>query len=237
MTLTSSQLLDIDPLVQTVATEYGRKFWKFGLESPDVAQELWVWVVQHPTKVTGWMAEENGHRPLLTTLRNEAKRHGMAAKASVLGYSLDDLAFYSRGEISVLLDAMFDDEAWVEPPATEPGSRRGGDPATGGNWLATLADVSRAFEQLPDAERSLLTLFHRDGESNRQVAEMLGVSEQATSKRHAKALEKLHRLLGGHKPKWTHDPVDCECSEYVGTRRAMSNAAARAKTEHQYDED
>ncbi|HET6917252.1 MAG TPA: hypothetical protein VFH56_14255 [Acidimicrobiales bacterium] len=231
---------DYEPLSAAIAAEYARKFRRYGAETADVWQELRLWLASHPGKLAEWEALEDEKattKMVARTLRNHASLCCQELKAQVLGYSLRDLVWYARGELSVLLDHMFDQESWSNPPEQDGEKRRGGDPATGNNWLATLSDVSRAFDQLKDADRDLLYLYHRDGKTNVDLARRRGVSEQAQSRMHHRALGRLLDLLGGEKPRNTHDQTDCECSEYVGTRRVVSNAGARAMTENQYDED
>lgn len=226
----------IYPIVESVATDFGRKFWRYGIDSNDIGQSLWEWCLKHPNKLDTWLSEDNGERPLVVTLRNEALRLGVEAKASYLGYSAEDLSWYSKKELQkVLLPAIFDEEAWTEPPVSEDAGRSGRDPATGGNWVALLADVSRAFSGLSFEDQAMLRAFHQDGRTNKLMAEMTGVSEQAMSRQHARAIGRLHRLLGGDRPRSTHDS-ECECGQYVGGRRAISNAAARAAQEGYYEE-
>ncbi len=99
-----------------------------------------------------------------------------------------------------------------------------------------MADLSRGFSRLSAPDQSLLSAFHKDGMTNVMLAELNDVTPQAMSARHHKVLARLQKLLGGDRPQNTHEDP-CECEPFVGTRRVVSNAAARARTENQYDED
>lgn len=232
-------MTEFESILVPIAADFARKFGRYGTELDDVAQELRIWVFRHPEKIATWEGE---HEPwdvdklVARSLRHEANRYCQQIKAQSVGYSYDDLAWYSRGELKVLLDAMFDREAWTEPPVSESGGRSRRDPATGGNWIAMLADVAQAFDRLSERDRNLLRVFHEHRVPNVTLADREGVSPQAMSAKHQKALDRLLRLMGGERPRNTHDEPECECEQYLGTRRVISNAAARAAQDNYYEE-
>ena len=53
------------------------------------------------------------------------------------------------------------------------------------------AALREALEALPDESREILTLFYREGQSVRQVAELLGLAEDAAKKRLSRARARL----------------------------------------------
>lgn len=55
--------------------------------------------------------------------------------------------------------------------------------------------VAEAIEKLPDQERTLLTLYYYQELSLEDVGKHLGLSKSWTSRLHARAIEKLGRLL------------------------------------------
>jgi len=55
--------------------------------------------------------------------------------------------------------------------------------------------VRDAILKLPDAERTLLTLYYFKEMSLQEVGEHMGLSKSWTSRRHAQAIEKLSRIL------------------------------------------
>lgn len=228
---------DYEPITLPIAAEYARKFRRYGVETADVAQELRIWLVKHPGKIEQWESEEEGaDKPVARALRNEASRFCQESKAQYLGYSVEDLSWFAKGEVKALLPSLFDHDAWTEPPVSDEGGRSSKAPAEGGNWVATLADLSRAFDQLPLEDQSLLKAFHEEGYSNILLAELYDITPQAMSRRHDKAVGRLHKLLGGDRPRYTHDTPDCECGQVTGSRRVVSNAAARAAQENYYEE-
>lgn len=228
---------DYEVIATPIASEFARRYRRFGAEVDDLLQEMRIWLATHPQKIADWTDEdpESVDKRVARSLRNEAKDYCEKIKAQSLGYHTDDLSWYSRNELKSILDVLFDQEAWTSPPVPEDGGRRVGDPATGGNYLAMLADVAQGFDKLPTDDRELLLKLHRDGSTTVDIAKGAGVSQQSVSASRHRALKRLLDILGGDRP--GHDRSRCECSEYVGTRRAMSNAAARAAIENQYQED
>lgn len=225
---------DYEAIVAQVANEYGRRYRNHA-DREDFVQECWLWLAEHPAKLAEFLEHDHADKLIARTLRNHCYDAGEQLKAQHLGYSRDDLTYYGKGMLRELLPILWDDEAWTEPPVAD-GPRGGGDPATGGNWLATLADVSRAFDELSEEDRNLLIGFHRDGIRNKDMAELSGVTEQVMSYRHDAAVGRLQRLLGGPRPQPQHD-ADCEHEYRWGVgRRAMSNAEARATQQNYYEE-
>jgi RNA polymerase sigma-70 factor (ECF subfamily) len=55
--------------------------------------------------------------------------------------------------------------------------------------------VRQALDQLPEADRELLILRHFEGLSNQEAAGLLGLEPGTVSKRHGRALLRLHKLL------------------------------------------
>lgn len=55
--------------------------------------------------------------------------------------------------------------------------------------------LSRALDEIPDESREVLLLFYREGQSSRQVAELLGLSDGAVRKRLQRAREVLQAGL------------------------------------------
>ena len=228
---------DFSPIVESVASDMGRRYFRYGMERDDMSQVAYVWIFDHPDKVLDWlhgMEPKDFERILAKTLRNECHDAGESAKADHLGYSREDLVYYSKATLRDLLPAVFDEEAWLHPEQGDGERRAPSDPATGGNWLATLADVARAFKQLSAEDKDLLIAFHKDEIPNKILAQRYSVTEQTMSYRHDRVLHRLVKILGGPKPRPQHDE---ECNHWAGGRRAMSNAAARAAQSSYYEED
>lgn len=233
-------LTDLWPAIETsvtrIANEYGGKFRQYGAERDDFLQEAWCWLLKNEDLVLRQyeeLEEERFDRWLSRCIRNEAIDYGVDIKAQALGYERRDLYFYSEKELESLLDAMFDREAWLHPPQLSEG-RSSKTKAEGNNWVATLADVSKAFDSLGQSDQGLLRDFHANGFSNRELAEVHGVPDGTMSSRHTAAIRRLQRELGGPAPK----PMASGESDPVWRgRHSVPNATALAMTRANYEEE
>jgi RNA polymerase sigma factor (sigma-70 family) len=234
----SDLLSELAPMVQGIASEFGRRHRIHGAEADDFAQELYAWILSNQTQVELWLDceafdEREGTRLLAGALRNECKDYAVDIKAQALGYERRDLHWYGKGEVRALLPSVFNEDAWHEPPQSEGRSTKA--PSEGGNWIATLADVAQAITKLEPRDQSLLRMFHEDGWTNKMVAESLQVSEQVMSYQHDRAVGRLVKLLGDTAPRPMRDSRDYQRDPFRG-RKAVSNAAARAYQSAVYDD-
>ena len=55
--------------------------------------------------------------------------------------------------------------------------------------------VRQAVARLPESDREIVMMRHFEGLSNREVACLLGIDPAAASKRHGRAMLRLHRIL------------------------------------------
>ncbi len=72
-----------------------------------------------------------------------------------------------------------------------------GDPSPGGRLRRRelARRLHEAVRQLPEADRELVVLRHFEGLSNKEVACLLGLDPATASKRHGRAMLRLHRIL------------------------------------------
>ena len=227
-------LTELAPMVEGIASEFGRSNRVYGAEAGDFSQELYLWIVENEDQVRQWLdpelyGEKEGTRLLAGTLRNRARGCAVDIKAQALGYKTSDLQWYSRNEVKNLLPLVFNEDSWHEPPRSEGRSAKA--PSEGGNWIATLADVAQAFAKLKPADQNLLRGFHADDWTNRMMAEAENVTHQAMSERHDRAIDRLVQLLGGTQPPQPLRPRD----PWQG-RRSVTNSAARAYQGAIYDD-
>lgn len=240
MALPESLMPTLGPVLDSVAAQMSRRYYTYGGTHEDLVQEGWLWAAEHPEKLLLWFDDENfspheAEKMLAKSLRNHLQGYGEGLKAQALGYSTDDLTYYSRQYVRELLPLMFDDEAWMHPEQGDGERRSPSDPAAGGNWVATLADLSQAFAKLDPSDQDLLTRFHRDDVSNNAMADRCGVSKQTMSDWHDKAIRKLVDKLGGPRPRSSHD---AECQHgWTGGRRAVSNGQAQAIQRAYYEDE
>jgi RNA polymerase sigma factor (sigma-70 family) len=223
------------------------------VEVDDLVQEALMWAVAHPGQLDSHLSQPDtalGAWRIQRSMKNAAREYAVRQRALARGdESLIDDAWYpldalkgtgrSAGKRG-LLHHVFDVNSWVNPekPESEVRSRR--DPAHGNDWLATLADVSSALDKLKvqnPAGFDLIEAHFHWGLTYEQIGAGLepAVSRETVSKRMDRAIKKVQEVLGGPRPKKDPEEDGWE-NGLVGTRRAISNAHARALTGSDYDE-
>lgn len=210
-------------------------------DTDDLTQMGLVWCVEHPRKLREYVGDEK-QGALFRALRNYMSKYAREDRAESLGYVLEDDAFYSKrmlkgdGTNPGLLHYVFDRKNWEKPPVRDSGGRSKGDPAEGGTWLAIMCDVDRALCALDAADLKLLREHYQRGTTYEEMGEVWTrppVSKTTISKYIDRAVGKMVDFLGGVKPREDAPEEDWERErepEYVGSRRAISNAHARAIT-------
>lgn len=220
--------------VNSLAAEMGRKGHDWGAETGDFSQEFALWMLDNEDKMVE-VAEDETTTPetftrwLLKCLRNEGLDYLVDIRGQATGQERQDAYWYTRGELEQLLDSVFNDDAWTEPPVSEGRSTKA--PAHGGNWITTLADVSRAFDRLSAGDQMLLREFHEEGLTNGDLANRFDVSEAVMSYRHGAAITRLLKILGGPRPNPMR-PGDSR-DPWRG-RHAVSNEVARRAQKSQF---
>ena len=209
---------DFHPLLAStiagIATEYGRKANWYGATKEDFAQEMIAWLLDNETRIGPRFNEdtEKATAYVAKCLRNECKDHLSALRGQATGESNEPQYDYGREELKVLLQLMLNPIDAPQQTVT---------------ITESIADVERAFEQLHYEDRTILNALHRDGFNNKMLAELYDISEANMSYRHNRAVLRLQRLLGG--------PQVTESDPFKG-RKALSNAAARARTANHYED-
>lgn len=230
-------------LVSAVALQAARATRKRypNADTDDLTQVGLVWCVEHPRKLREYV-NDGKHGALYTALANHIRAYARSERAEREGYVLEDDAFYSKrmlkgdGTNPGLLHYVFDRANWEKPPTRGEGAGRSkGDPAEGGTWLAIMVDVNKAVMSLDGKDFDLIAYHYRDGMTYDDLGLMFGdVSKSTVAKYIDRAVANMQDYLGGSKPREDKPEEEWELEpEYVGTRRAISNAHARAVTENQ----
>lgn len=193
--------------VSTASRILRAKYRKFA-EYADIQQELYVWMFQNYDRIAGWREtreEAHAERTILRALRNAGERYCRNEKAEQSGFSTDDEFFYSIPMVSDLLQLHFDDD-WMLPNGAEMTKTTGGTPAReGGNLMAMVADVGRAYEALPKPDKSLLREIYDNDDHG--VADAIATksldwecSLGAANSRIRRVVGRLRAQLGGPAP-------------------------------------
>lgn len=191
-------------MVAQIAGEYKRKYSI--VERKDVEQQLWLWFVEHPRKLKEWQEEHKGKdldRLIAKSLRNQAYDYCVKEKASKEGYSTDDLFWYTKEFIKMLIPSVLADD-WDKMESIRPsGSKSHRPPSESGDWMAYGADIKSAFDKLNEQEQNLVFLFYAtnvNGDQLHEVAEDQRGTAKATAMAANRALNKMVRSLGGFPP-------------------------------------
>lgn len=193
-------------LVNTLAYEFSRKFRM--VEIDDIRQEMWVWFLEHPNKVSQWEKEYDSKESvklIARSLRNAAKDYCQKEKAVKLGYRVEDLYYYDKELLEIILPVVLTGDMSA-PSFTDLGFTKSRKVLSeGGNWLSMCADVDRALKSLQEEQRKILTLKYGMGLEGVALAAELHVSVDAVRMRMNRALKSLLTYLGGDKPKFDKD--------------------------------
>ncbi len=193
-------------LVNALSYEFSRKFRM--VEVDDIRQEMWLWFVEHPNKVKYW--EENYDNKECTkliarSLRNAAKDFCQREKAVKLGYRVEDLYYYDRELIELLLPATLTGELTAPALADLGYTKNKTVLSEGNNWLTMCSDIDAAFESLQKDQQNILFLRYANGLEPVQLSHELSISVDAVRMRINRAMKTLLTVLGGDKPKRERD--------------------------------
>ena len=200
-------------MVGTIAYEYSRKFHM--CDADDIRQELWIWFLEHPNKVSTWEAIDvkQSVKLIARSLRNDAKDYCQREKARAVGYKVEDNYYYDREVVELLLPSVLRRDLNA-PSMTELGFTKAKKVASeGGNWFAMMADIDKALSRLTQEQLTIVYLRFGDGCDNATLATELGISEDASRMRVNRAVNNLLNFLGGSRPRKEKDYTEEEANE------------------------
>ena len=209
-----------DNMVSAIAYEFSRKFHM--CDADDIRQELWVWFLEHPNKITVWeeLDIKQSTKLVARSLRNAAKDYCQREKARSAGYKVDDNYYYDREVVEILLPAVLRKDLNA-PAMTELGFTKAKKVASeGGNWFAMMADIDRSLSRLTQEQLSIIYLRFGDGCDNASLATELAISEDAARMRVNRAVNNLLNFLGGTRPRKERDYTEEEANERTNDGRS-----------------
>ena len=202
-----------DNMVSAIAYEFSRKFHM--CDADDIRQELWVWFLEHPNKVSVWeeLDIKQSTKLVARSLRNAAKDYCQREKARSAGYKVEDNYYYDREVVELLLPAVLRKDTNA-PAMTDLGFTKAKKVASeGGNWFAMMADIDRALVRLTQEQLTIIYLRFGDGCDNASLATELAISEDASRMRVNRAINNLLNFLGGSRPRKERDYTEEQVNE------------------------
>ena len=208
MTELHPQLNDLVPSVVTVVHRRYRKY----VDRADLTQEAYAWVMARVTYFNGLLEDDNdavrliNQRRIAFQMRRALERYARKEKAARSGYQTNDESFYDTVTIARLLPYII--ASIVNDTAIEQAQnlindgtpRKPAAPAEGGNLLATLIDIKKAYESLDEDDKNILRLRYHENYTLQQLSEATECAISTADRRCGNALRKLLNFMGGESP-------------------------------------
>ena len=201
----------IGDIVASVTNSIYRRYRQF-VERDDLRQECWSWYYARADHFNELLSAENSlervvnEKRITWQMRRHAERYCRREKAAKSGYRINDEAYYDTVTLAQLLPFVI--KSFVSDTALEQSQvlvndgqpRKPSAPAEGGNLLAMLVDIKRAYERLEKEEQEILRLRYHDGATLQHLAEYLECAISTADRRANNALRSLQDKLGGDNP-------------------------------------
>jgi len=201
----------LDDLVPSVVTTIHRRFRAY-TERGDLLQEAWAFVLTRAEHFNEVLSDENevqrkwNEKKVAWQIRRTLERYARKEKASKSGYHLNDEAYYDTVTIAQLLPFVI--KSFISDTALEQSQilvndgtpRKPSAPAEGGNLLAMLVDIKKAYEKLDKQDQDILRLRYHDNLTLQLISEYLECAISTADRRCTQALRKLQNNIGGDSP-------------------------------------
>ena len=201
----------LDDLVPSVVTTIYRRFRAY-TERGDLLQEAWAFVLSRAEHFNEVLSEENevqrkwNEKKIAWQMRRALERYARKEKASKSGYQINDEAYYDTVTIAQLLPFVI--KSFISETALEQSQilindgtpRKPSAPAEGGNLLAMLVDIKKAYEKLDKYDQDILRLRYHDNLTLQIISEYLECAISTVDRRCTQALRKLQNNIGGESP-------------------------------------
>ena len=201
-------IYDIAP---SVAYTVYRRYKKF-VDKDDIKQECLMWAMTRLEYINHQLSEANSEQrrhneqKIAWQMLRVAERYARKEKAAKSGYQTGDEAYYEHATLGQLLpfvSASVIDGTVLEQAQemVKDGQPRGSSsPAEGGNLLAILIDIKKAYVKLEPQYQQLLTWRHHENFTLAQIAGLLECAVSTADRRCIGALRALQKQLGGDNP-------------------------------------
>jgi len=198
---------DYNNLVQTLATEYARKYSM--IERDDIGQELWLWFVGHPRKYNEWLElkEKDRDKLIAKSLRNAALKFCEKEKAKKIGYDMSDLYYYDTSVIEAFLPSIIGESYEIPTKIKDLGGMvKTSEISDGNNWLSLRSDIASGYYRLSEAKQNILRLrFSIEQPDWTLLAKDMDSTPDGARMKVQRAINSLIKHLGGWRPQTDED--------------------------------
>ena len=199
-----------DIVASVVKSIYNR--YRQYVEREDLFQECWAWYYNRSEHYNNLFSEKDtiqrtiNEKRIAWQMRRNAERYCRKEKAKKSGYLVGDESFYDTVLLGQLLPHVI--ASVVDGTVLEQAQnlindgqpRKPSAPAEGGNLLALLIDIKKAYLKLNVIDKDILIKRYHESFTLEQMAEYLGCATSTADRRCQSSIRKLQNLLGGESP-------------------------------------
>jgi DNA-directed RNA polymerase specialized sigma24 family protein len=201
----------IPDITASVANVIVRRFRGY-VDKEDVIQECYSWYLSRVSHLDALLNEENtvqriiNEKRIAWQMKRSAERYARKEKAVRTGYKPGDEAFYDTVIIAQLLPhviASVVDNTVLEQAQNlinDGQPKKQSAPAEGGNLLATLIDIKKAYLKLDIIDKDILIKRYHENLTLQELATYLDCATSTADRRCQNSLRKLQNNLGGESP-------------------------------------
>ena len=201
----------LDDLVTSVVTIIYRRYRQW-VEKGDLLQEAWAFVLSRAEQFNEALEDDNeiqrkwNEKRVAWQIKRNLERYCRKEKANKSGYQINDEAYYDTVTIAQLLPFVI--KSFVSETALEQSQilindgtpRKPAAPAEGGNLLAMLVDIKKAYERLEKEDQDILRMRYHENLTLQQIAEYVECAVSTADRRVNNSLRKLQNNIGGDSP-------------------------------------
>lgn len=208
-------MTEIHPIIleaaSTVSYAVHRRYRKF-IDRDDLKQVCYEWALSRASYIAEQMnvegddARHHAERKLAWQMKRYAERFARKEKAAKSGYHISDEVYYESFTLGQLLPFVIASviDGTVLEQAQEmlmDGQPKGSSsPSEGGNILASLLDIKKAYLELEQEDKELLRLRYHENLTLAQIGEAHGYSTSTADRKCSVSLRRLQQVLGGETP-------------------------------------
>jgi RNA polymerase sigma factor (sigma-70 family) len=201
----------VPDIVASVSNSIYRRYRQF-VEKDDVKQECYAWYYSRAEHFNQLLSEENtvqrviNEKRMAWQMRRHCERYARKEKANKSGYKIGDESFYDSVVLGQLLPhviASVVDNTVLEAAQNlinDGQPKKQSAPAEGGNLLAILIDIKKAYLKLDVVDKDILIKRYHENLTLEEMGQYLGCATSTADRRCANALRKLQNMLGGESP-------------------------------------